>query len=112
MTGVAAGIADYFGTEPIWVRLAFVAGTLFNGIGLLAYVIMAIALPREAPDVLTYEDAWQHDLPKTNANQRTQRGPQRPEEAAEESQDLTLCSACNTISKPYSVFCHKCGAKL
>ena len=41
--GVCAGIADYFGINPLAVRLGFVAGTLI-GFGSLILVYLAIAL--------------------------------------------------------------------
>ncbi|AKM07838.1 PspC domain-containing protein [Pelagerythrobacter marensis] len=41
--GVCGGIANYFETDPTWVRIAFVAGTLI-GFGSLILVYLAIAL--------------------------------------------------------------------
>ncbi|MEE1877125.1 PspC domain-containing protein [Altererythrobacter litoralis] len=41
--GVCAGIADYFGIDPLVVRLGFVAGTVI-GFGSLILVYLAIAL--------------------------------------------------------------------
>lgn len=41
--GVCAGIADYFGINPLFVRIGFVAGTLI-GFGSLILVYLAIAL--------------------------------------------------------------------
>ena len=41
--GVCAGIAAYTGIETIWIRLGFVAGTLF-GFGSLALVYLIIGL--------------------------------------------------------------------
>jgi len=41
--GVCAGIADYFGINPLLVRLGFVAGTLF-GFGSFVLIYLAIAL--------------------------------------------------------------------
>ncbi|XOV93011.1 MAG: PspC domain-containing protein [Bacteroidota bacterium] len=49
--GVSAGIAHYFGIDPLWIRLLFIAlfaGVVFTGIGwftILAYVILWIVLP-------------------------------------------------------------------
>lgn len=41
--GVCAGIADWFGIEAIWVRLAFVAATLFGfGAPVLVYLIIGL----------------------------------------------------------------------
>ena len=43
--GVCGGIAEYLAVDPSLVRLAFVVGTLWGGIGLLLYVVLAIVLP-------------------------------------------------------------------
>ncbi|MBB3764737.1 PspC domain-containing protein [Sphingomicrobium lutaoense] len=38
--GVAAGLADYSGTDPLIIRLAFVVGALITGpIAILLYVL-------------------------------------------------------------------------
>ena len=43
LSGVCAGIARYFGIDPLIVRIAFVLGTVF-GLGSLVIVYLAIAL--------------------------------------------------------------------
>ena len=43
VSGVCAGIARYFGIDPLIVRVAFVAGTIL-GVGSLLLVYIAIAL--------------------------------------------------------------------
>lgn len=45
IAGVAAGLAHYFGTDPLWVRLGFVLFTIFGGAGVLVYIILWLALP-------------------------------------------------------------------
>lgn len=48
ITGVCAGIADYFNIDPTLVRIAFVIGTIVtNGAFLLAYVILSIVMPQD-----------------------------------------------------------------
>ena len=48
ISGVCAGIADYFGIDPTLVRLLFVFGALGTVSGLFwAYLIMAIVVPEE-----------------------------------------------------------------
>ena len=44
--GVCAGIAHYFGINPMFVRIAFAAGTIL-GLGSLILVYLAIALIAE-----------------------------------------------------------------
>lgn len=44
--GVASGIANYFGVEPVWIRLAFVVAFFGAGSGLLIYIILWMIIPR------------------------------------------------------------------
>jgi Tol biopolymer transport system component/phage shock protein PspC (stress-responsive transcriptional regulator)/tRNA A-37 threonylcarbamoyl transferase component Bud32 len=43
--GVCAGLADYFGVSPTTMRIIWLLGFLFAGVGLFAYPILWIALP-------------------------------------------------------------------
>jgi phage shock protein C len=43
--GVATGLADYFDTDPVLIRVAFVVLAFMHGIGLLAYIILWIVMP-------------------------------------------------------------------
>ena len=43
--GVAGGLAEYLGVDPVIVRLGFVVTAFFGGLGVIAYVIGWIALP-------------------------------------------------------------------
>ncbi len=43
--GVCGGLADYMAVDPSLVRVAFVVATLWGGIGLLLYIVLAIILP-------------------------------------------------------------------
>jgi phage shock protein PspC (stress-responsive transcriptional regulator) len=45
--GVAGGLAAHLGFNATLVRLAFVVITLFGGAGLLAYLVLAVALPED-----------------------------------------------------------------
>jgi phage shock protein C len=45
--GVCVGLGKYLNLDPIWVRLFFVLLAISNGIGVLAYIIMWIVVPRE-----------------------------------------------------------------
>jgi phage shock protein PspC (stress-responsive transcriptional regulator) len=46
VSGVCAGIANYFNIEPVWIRLAFALSIFFAGSGLLLYIILWIVIPR------------------------------------------------------------------
>lgn len=43
--GVCSGISAYFGIDPIWLRLAFVIGTIFYGTGFWIYIVLWIVIP-------------------------------------------------------------------
>lgn len=46
IAGVCSGLALYFGTDPLWIRIAFVVLTfVLNGFPLLAYIVLWIAMP-------------------------------------------------------------------
>lgn len=46
IAGVCGGLAEYFGIDPLLVRIIFVM-LLFAGIGLLTYIIMWIFVPKK-----------------------------------------------------------------
>lgn len=46
IAGVAGGIAQYLGIDPVLVRLAFV-GLLFTGVGVLLYPVLWLVMPLE-----------------------------------------------------------------
>jgi phage shock protein C len=45
LAGVCGGIAEYLNIDPSLVRVAFVVATLWGGVGVLTYVVLAIVLP-------------------------------------------------------------------
>jgi len=45
LAGVCSGLADYFDVDVTWIRIAFVVATLGGLSGLLAYIILWIAVP-------------------------------------------------------------------
>lgn len=47
IAGVCGGLAAYFGTDPTWIRLAFVLLFFLGGAALLLYIIMWIIVPLE-----------------------------------------------------------------
>src|ERR1700751_791544 len=53
IAGVAAGLADYFDLDPTIIRLVWLLAVLFAGTGLLAYIILWIALPPGPTGIVT-----------------------------------------------------------
>jgi phage shock protein PspC (stress-responsive transcriptional regulator) len=45
--GVAGGLAEHIGVSSLLVRVAFVVISLFGGAGVLAYLVLAVALPED-----------------------------------------------------------------
>ena len=51
IAGVAGGLGDYFGVDPIIFRIGFVLSILFGGLGALAYLLLAVFVPTDGdPD--------------------------------------------------------------
>lgn len=57
--GVCAGIADYYGMDPITVRFIFVLLFFFTGLPLLVYPILWVCIPsdKRAPYYREYREA-------------------------------------------------------
>ncbi|HPC36697.1 MAG TPA: PspC domain-containing protein [Candidatus Marinimicrobia bacterium] len=53
--GVCGGIAEYFEIDPVLVRLIWVILIIFGGIGVLAYIIAWIIIPKQEESSSTIE---------------------------------------------------------
>src|SRR5438094_10466664 len=51
VAGVAAGIGNRYGLDPVLVRVAFAAASVFGGIGLSLYVLCWLLFPAEGDEV-------------------------------------------------------------
>ncbi|MFC5677595.1 ATP-binding protein [Aeromicrobium endophyticum] len=49
--GVATGLAEHLGVPVVYVRVAFVVATWFQGVGVLAYLLLWRLLPLRRPDL-------------------------------------------------------------
>jgi phage shock protein C len=56
IAGVAGGLAEHFGTDPTLVRAILVALALCGGAGLVIYLVLWIAVPKE-PETKADESA-------------------------------------------------------
>ncbi|MGH7876590.1 MAG: PspC domain-containing protein [Candidatus Dormibacteraceae bacterium] len=45
IAGVAAGVAEYVDTDPIWIRILFVVLALAGGIGVIVYLVLWFLMP-------------------------------------------------------------------
>lgn len=51
VVGVAGGLGRYFGIDPVIFRIGFVVSIFFGGIGVLAYLLLALFVPTDGePD--------------------------------------------------------------
>lgn len=60
--GVCGGLGEYFGIDPLLVRLAFVLVSLAGGSGILAYLLLAVVLPDERRAPTAGRDGLRHHL--------------------------------------------------
>jgi len=60
--GVCGGLGDYFGVDPLLIRLAFVLISLAGGSGILAYLILAVVLPDAERTPLAGREGLRHNL--------------------------------------------------
>lgn len=45
--GVAGGLGEYLNIDPTFVRLGFAVSAFFGGLGVLAYLVMAVVVPQD-----------------------------------------------------------------
>ena len=48
--GVASGLGDYFGLDPVLFRVLFATSAFFGGAGILAYLLAWAAIPEEGTE--------------------------------------------------------------
>ena len=66
--GVAGGLAEYLDIDPILVRIAFVIlAFVTHGLMILAYIILAIAVPSETGPVVEGASEEEHQQPEPEA---------------------------------------------
>ncbi len=46
IAGVASGLASYFDVDPVIVRIIFFVSIFFNGLGLFAYIVLWLVVPK------------------------------------------------------------------
>lgn len=109
ITGVSAGLAEFFGIEVRSVRIAVAAitgfifitgGGIFKMLGFAIYAGLAAFLSREEKKEAIFDKRRLLEVEETEIVEAPQEDP------------LLLCPNCNTVSKPNSVFCHSCGSRL
>lgn len=60
--GVAAGLGEHWGIDPLILRILFVVSTLFNGVGLVVYLMMWVFVPTQDTAGLDHENVMKHNV--------------------------------------------------
>ena len=60
--GVCGGLAKYFDIDPTIIRIIAVLSIFLHGIGILAYIILAIVVPLESSEVTTPKDTIRENV--------------------------------------------------
>ena len=60
IAGVCGGIAESFGIDPFWVRLVLVLAFLYNGAGLIAYIVASIVMEENPQYKAENSNAYTH----------------------------------------------------
>ena len=60
--GVCGGLAKYFEIDPTIIRIIFVVLIFANGLGILAYIILAIVVPLEGSKATEPKDAIKENV--------------------------------------------------
>jgi phage shock protein PspC (stress-responsive transcriptional regulator) len=60
LAGVAAGIGNRYGIDPIVVRVAFVVATFYGGAGILLYLLGWLLLPEQNEQTAPFESMVHH----------------------------------------------------
>jgi phage shock protein PspC (stress-responsive transcriptional regulator) len=67
LAGVAAGIGNRYGIDPIVIRVAFVVATFYGGVGILFYLLGWLLLPEQNDDAAPFESLANHRRSSTSA---------------------------------------------
>ena len=88
IAGVCGGLAEYFGLDPVIVRLIFVLVTLTTGIGFILYPLLWLVMPKagafgaSTPQLTQDADAWRRRMNEFSQEMR-QAGQQLSQEMRE-----------------------------
>jgi phage shock protein C len=76
--GVCGGIAEYFGIDPVLVRILFVLFFFFGGSAIIAYIVGMIIMPREPLTAPGETEAPAEAAPMETAEAETSPPPSTP----------------------------------
>jgi len=62
LAGVCGGLGDYFGVDPTLVRVGLVVLLFLDGVGLIAYLILALVVPSESGQGRSVEQTLEENV--------------------------------------------------
>lgn len=71
IAGVAGGLGEYFDIDPTIIRIIFIILALFQGSGLLIYIVMWIILPTKAGGTSTNENTVKDNIKDIKSRAQT-----------------------------------------
>jgi phage shock protein C len=97
IAGVCGGLGEYFGVDATFVRLLFVLLAIFQGVGILAYIVLWIVMPRDTSEELAPRDVVRENINDLRGEaerlaDHLRRGPagETPSEGGEPVTSVTL----------------------
>lgn len=83
IAGVCGGLGQYFGVDPVIIRLIFVVITILGGAGVLAYIVMWIIVPEDGQK--SYAESIKKDIDekKKDKNGKSETGEKIAQEVRE-----------------------------
>jgi phage shock protein C len=90
VAGVCGGLGEYFGIDPVLIRVIFVIATLLGGAGILVYGVLWLALPKGEQVAGAPGTPYRRTSPAIRiAEERYVRGEITSDELAQIRADLT-----------------------
>jgi len=62
IAGVCGGLAEYFNTDPVLVRLIFVLFAFVSGLGIIAYIVLWIIAPRASSQEVSSKEVLKENI--------------------------------------------------
>jgi len=102
--GVCSGVTEYFDVDPVWVRVSFALLALANGLGLLAYSLLWIFIPRKSQVSVPTEQVIKEEVEffkeRLQQMEERARGLFAPAETSSDSQDDEAPAAAPEEGRP------------
>lgn len=118
IAGVCGGLAEYFGVDSTWIRIAFVVLFFAGSLGIWPYLILALVVPKNPGTVDQGYTAYQEAQPQNMAQGYTppQNAPVQDapiQDAAQQPQpEMTKTWLCECGAVCGTPFCQQCGRKM